>query len=170
MKTSLDRLLSLILGLLLIAGAVLFGADQPYVGLARQLVGHYDGVAGPGNKLRVIIQPARPSIDEQRLTVTVQCTYNGNNVRFDGFLNLEPQGSSARLTWLAKRGNDCQVDIHPEGDGFVGVTLENTCQTAFQSPTPGKWEFQMEPASFRLKSVETGETLRFRKAKSLTNK
>ena len=128
------------------------------------------GIAGPGNKLRVIVQPARPSIDEQRLTVTVQGTYNGNNVRFDGFLNLEPQGNSARLIWLAKRGNDCQVDIHPEGDGFVGVTLENTCQTAFQNPTPGKWEFQMEPASFRLKSVETGETLRFRKAKSLTNK
>ena len=165
MKPSLDRLLSLILGLLLIASAVLFGADQPYVGLAKHLVGHYDGVAGPANKLRVIIQPARPSVEEQRLTVTVQGTYNGNNVRFDGFLNLEPQGSSARLTWLAKRGNDCQVDIHPEGDGFIGVSLPAMCQTAFQNPTPGKWEFQTEPGSIRLRNVESGETLRFRKTK-----
>jgi hypothetical protein len=156
-------------GLVAIASAG-FADEQAYVGLGRQLVGHYDGLAGPANKLRVIIQPARPFIDEQRLTVTVQGTYNGNNVRFDGLLSLQPQGDSARLIWIAKRGNDCQVDIHPEGDGFVGVTLENTCQTAFQNPTPGKWEFQMEPGSFRLKSVETGETLRFRKVKSLTNK
>jgi hypothetical protein len=33
-----------------------------------------------------------------------------------------------------------------------------------------EWRHQMEPGSFRLKSVETGETLRFRKVKSLTNK
>jgi hypothetical protein len=168
MKNSISRLLTAAFGLLFVFGTTMFAADQPYVGLAKQLAGHYEGVAGPANKLRVIVQPARPSIDEQRLTVTVQGTYNGNNVRFDGFLSLEPQGDSARLIWLMRRGNDCQVDIHPEGDGFVGVTLPANCQTAFQNPTPGKWEFQTEPGSFRLRSVETGETLRFRKVKSLT--
>ncbi len=167
MKTSFSKLSTAALSMLVVFASAGLAADQPYVGLAKQLVGHYDGVAGPANKLRVIVQPARPSIDEQRLTVTVQGTYNGNNVRFDGFLTLEPQGDSARLIWLMRRGNECQVDIHPEGDGFVGVTLPATCQTAFQNPTPGKWEFQTEPGSFRLKSVETGETLRFRKVKSL---
>ena len=59
------------------------------------------------------------------------------------------------------------MDIHSAGDGFEGVTLPGACQTAFQNPTPGKWEFQIEPGSFRLRNVETGETLRFRKVKSL---
>ena len=166
MKTLIWRSLAAAIGILLF-GAAMYAADQPYVGLAKQLVGHYDAVAGPNNNLRVIVQPSRPFIDEQRLTVTVQGTYNGNNVQFDGLLSLQPQGDSARLIWLMNRGSDCQVDIHPEGDGFAGLTVQNTCQTAFQNPTPGKWEFQTEPGSFRLRNTETGETLRFRKVKSL---
>ena len=164
MRFSLSRLLAVAVGFTLALAGSAMAADQPYVGLARQLAGHYDAVAGPGNKLRVIVQPARPFIDEQRLTVTVQGKYNGNNVRFDGLLSLQPQGDSVRLIWLMRRGNPCQVDIHPAGDGFEGTTLPGTCQTAFQNPTPGKWEFQIEPGSFRIRSVETGETLRFRKA------
>ena len=164
MRFSLSRLLAVAVGFTLALAGSAMAADQPYVGLARQLAGHYDAVAGPGNKLRVIVQPARPFIDEQRLTVTVQGKYNGNNVRFDGLLSLQPQGDSVRLIWLMRRGNPCQVDIHPAGDGFEGTTRPGTCQTAFQNPTPGKWEFQIEPGSFRIRSVETGETLRFRKA------
>ena len=163
MRISLSRVIALSLGFALICAASAFAADQPYVGLAKQMAGHYDAVAGPRNQLRVIIQPARPFIDEQRMTVTVQGRYDGRNVRFDGFLSLQPQGDSVRLIWLMRRGNPCQVDIHPAGDGFEGTTLANTCQTAFQNPTPGKWEFQIEPGSFRIRSTETGETLRFRK-------
>ena len=172
MKAFLIRslLVILILGSLAVLTSVAVGADQVYFGLAKQLTGHYEGVAGPGNKLRVLVQPARPFIDEQRLTVTVQGKYNGNNVFFDGLLSLQPQGDSARLIWAMKRGADCQVDIHPEGDGFIGVSLAGTCQIAFQNPTPGKWEFQTEPGSFRIRSVETGETLRFRKVKGLEKK
>lgn len=165
MRISLSRLLACFVLALVAVSA--FAADQAYVGLAKQMAGHYDAVAGPRNQLRVIVQPARPFIDEQRLTVTVQGKYNGNNVRFDGFLSLQPQGDSVRLIWLMRRGNPCQVDIHPAGDGFEGTTLPNTCQTAFQNPTPGKWEFQIEPGSFRIRSVETGETLRFRKARGI---
>jgi hypothetical protein len=131
------------------------------------MVGHYDAVAGPGNKLRVIVQPARPFVHEQRLTVTVQGKYDGNNVRFDGLLSLQPQGDSVRLIWLMRRGSPCQVDIHPAGDGFEGTTLAGTCQTAFQKPTPGKWEFQIEPGFFRIRSLDTGETLRFRKVRGI---
>jgi hypothetical protein len=141
-------------------------ADQPYLNLARQLAGQYVGVAGPGNNLRIVVQPGRPVPEEQRLTVTVQGKYNGSNVRFEGRLSLQPQGETVRLIWMNRR-SDCQVDIHPAGDGFEGVTLPGTCQTAFQNPTPGKWQFQIEPGSFRIRNVETGETLRFRKTKSL---
>ncbi len=167
MRNSTLRPLALTFGLALAFGAPALAAEQPYVGLARQMAGHYEAVAGPGNKLRVIVQPARPFVDEQRLTVTVQGRYSGNNVRFDGFLSLQPQGDSVRLIWLMRRGSDCQVDIHPAGDGFEGTTLPGTCQTAFQNPTPGKWEFQIEPGSFRIRSVETGETLRFRKVRGI---
>jgi hypothetical protein len=141
-------------------------ADLPYLNLARQLAGRYIGVAGPGNNLRIVVQPGRPVQEEQRLTVAVQGKYNGDNVRFDGLLALQPQGPTVRLIWMGRR-SDCQVDIHPAGDGFEGVTLPGTCQTAFQNPTPGKWRFQTEPGSFRLRNVETGETLRFRKTRSL---
>jgi len=141
-------------------------ADQPYLNLASQLAGQYVGVAGPGNNLRIVVQPGRPLQEGQRLTVTVQGKYNGSNVRFDGLLALQSQGQTVRLIWTGRR-SDCQVDIHPEGDGFEGVTLPGTCQTAFQNPTPGKWQFQTEPGSFRLRNVETGETLRFRKTKAL---
>ena len=167
MKVSIARILGSVLGLLAVFAFTALGADQPYVGLGKQLAGHYQGIAGPANKLRVIIQPSRPVLQEQRFSVTVQGTYNGNNVRFHGLLSLEPQGETARLIWATRR-SDCQVDIHPEGDGFVGVTLPGACETAFQNPITGKWEFQTEPGSFRLKSVDTGETLRFRKVKSVS--
>ncbi len=140
--------------------------SPPINRLAQQLAGNYEGVAGPGNKLRIVVQPARPVLQEQRFTVTVEGKYNGNNVRLDGFVSMQPQGETVRLIWATRR-SDCQVDIHPAGDGFEGVTLPGTCQTAFQNPTPGKWEFQTEPGSFRLRNLETGETLRFRKVRSL---
>jgi hypothetical protein len=168
MKLSLSRLLPTVPGLLFIFSGVAFAADQPYVGLGKQLAGNYVGIAGPGNKLRIVVQPARPVIDEQRFSVVVQGKYNGDNIRFDGFLSLQPQGDGVRLLWVTRRSADCQVDIHPAGDGFEGVTAVGACQTAFQNPTPGKWEFQTEPGSFRLRNVETGETLRFRKIRSVS--
>ncbi len=152
--------------IVVLSAATTLVADQPYLNLARQLAGRYVGIAGPGNNLRIVVQPGRPLQEEQHLTVTVQGKYNGSNVRFDGLLALQPQGQTVRLIWTGRR-SDCQVDIHPEGDGFEGVTLPGTCQTAFQNPTPGKWQFQTEPGSFRLRNVETGETLRFRKVKAL---
>jgi hypothetical protein len=167
MKASNSRLTAAALGMLFAFASAGLAADQPYVGLAKQLAGNYAGVAGPGNNLRIVVQPARPELDEQRFSATVQGKYNGDNIRFDGFLSLQPQGDGVRLLWVTRRSADCQVDIHPAGDGFEGVTAAGACQTAFQNPTPGKWEFQTEPGSFRLRNVETGETLRFRKTKSL---
>ncbi len=167
MKTTISQIRIAAFALVLICAAFALVADQPYLNLARQLSGRYAGVSGPGNNLRIVVQPARPVLDEQRFSVTVQGKYNGNNVRFDGLLSLQPQGETVRLIWRTRR-SDCQVDIHPAGDGFEGVTLPGTCQTAFQNPTPGKWEFQTEPGSFRVRNVETGETLRFRKVRSVS--
>ena len=133
MKGPSLRIAAVALGGLLAIASVGLAGEQPYVGLANQLVGHYDGVAGPANKLRVIVQPARPFIDEQRLTVTVQGTYNGNNVSFDGVLSVQPQGETARLIWATRR-SDCQVDIHPEGDGFAGLTLPGLMPDRFSEP------------------------------------
>lgn len=135
--------------------------------LARQIVGWYDGVAGPENKLRITVQPARPVPGEPstyQFTVTIQGRYNRSNVQLTGALGIQPQGESARLLWITPRQNDCQVDIHPAGDGFEGTTVGGACQLAFQNPTPGRWEFQTEPGSLRVRNVESGETLRFRKS------
>ena len=167
MKASKTRILLWALGCFPLLASAGLAEDQTYVALGRQLAGHYEGVAGPANKLKILIQPGRPVVDEQRFTVTVQGKYNGTNVRFEGLLSLQPQGETARLIWASRGRSDCQVDIHPAGDGFEGVSLAGTCQTAFQNPTPGKWEFQTEPGSFRFRSVETGETLRFRKVGTL---
>lgn len=141
-------------------------AEQASDLLARQIVGWYDGVAGPENKLRITVQPGRPVPGEPstyQFIVTIQGRYDRSNVNLTGALVIQPQGESARLEWATARQTDCQLDIHPAGDGFQGTTAAGACQLAFQSPTPGRWEFQTEPGSLRVRSVDTGETLRFRK-------
>src|SRR5262249_37256379 len=127
------------------------GQEQASDRLARQIVGWWDGVAGPANHVRVIVQPGRPVTGQPstyQFEVTLQGKYNDTNVSLVGAPAIEPQGDGARLQWATQRSIDCQVDIHPAGDGFEGTTGANACQSAFQSPTPGRWEFQMEPGSF----------------------
>ena len=178
MKTSHSRLRPTLplLGLFLLS-SVGFAADPPYLGLARQLAGNYEGVSGSGNKLRIAVQPARRRLNntveeatvlqEQRLSFTVEGKYNGNDVFFDGFLSLQPQGNAVHSVWTIRHARTgCEMDIHPAGDGFEGVTLHDLCRTAAQSANPGKWEFQTEPNAFSLHNAETGETLRFRKTDS----
>src|SRR5216110_804784 len=99
------------LAIVLSSAASVLVADQPYLNLARQLAGRYVGIAGPGNNLRIVVQPGRPLQEQQHLTVTVQGKYNGSNVRFEGLLALQPQGQTVRLIWSGRR-SDCQVDIH----------------------------------------------------------
>lgn len=177
MKTAFSRLLPAIPALLFILSSVGFAADLPYVALASQLAGTYEGVAGPGNNLRIVMQPSRRRLSntvdegtvlqEQRLSVTVEGKYNGNDVNFDAFLSMQPQGRTVRLAWGVRHSRTgCEMDIHPTGDGFEGVTLHDLCQTAAQTPNPGKWEFRTGPGSLSLHNLETGETLRFRKTES----
>jgi hypothetical protein len=168
MKSSRIGLLAAALAVFLSGAAAspAAGEEQASDRLARQIVGWYDGVAGPDNHIRVIVQPGQPVAGRPstyQFQVTLQGKYNDSNVSLLGALVIEPQGDGARLAWATRRSTDCQVDIHPAGDGFEGTSGANACQTGFQSPTPGRWEFQMEPGSLRIRSVETGETLRFRK-------
>jgi hypothetical protein len=180
MKTSLSRFLPTLLGLSVFLRCVGFAADPPYLGLGRPRSGTTEGVAGPGNKLRIAVQPTRRRLantveeatvlQEQRLSFTVEGKYNGNDVFFDGFLSMQPQGKAVHAVWTVRHSRTgCELDIHPAGDGFEGVTLHDLCRTAAQGPNPGKWEFHTEPNSFSLHNAGTGETLRFHKTNSFGN-
>lgn len=138
--------------------------DEPSLDLARQLQGWYEGVAGPGNRLKILFQPAgSPGPYAFGFEVTIQGRYEKTNVNLYGTLFLEREGKAVRFRWQTARGG-CDLPLRRAGDGFEGETLPGACLTAFQKPVPAKWKFEIDPGgSIRLKSAETGETLRFRK-------
>jgi hypothetical protein len=149
-----------------LAAAAARPADEPTFDLARRLTGWWEGAAGPDNKLRILFQPAgSSSAFEYRYDVTIQGKYDGTNVSLYGSLALAREGESARIQWATARGG-CDAPLKRAGDGFRGETLAGACMTAFQKPVPGKWIFEIEPGSFAVRSAESGETLRFRKAES----
>jgi hypothetical protein len=139
-------------------------ADEPSLDLAGQLQGWYEGVAGPGNRLRILVQPAGPTGHFAfAFEVTIQGRYDKSNVSIHGALFLEREGEAVRFRWQTAHGG-CDLPLRRAGDGFEGETLPGACLTAFQNPVPAKWKFEIEPGgTIRLKSAETGETLRFRK-------
>jgi hypothetical protein len=146
-------------------------ADEPSLDLARQLQGWYEGVAGPGNRLKILIQPAGPTGHYAfAFEVSIQGRYDKSNVSIHGALFLEREGEAVRFRWQTARGG-CDLPLRRAGDGFEGETLAGACLTAFQSPVRGKWKFEIEPAgTIRLMSAETGETLRFRKIPGSPNR
>src|SRR5258708_35673342 len=105
MSTRLHQQRIAALAIVVLSAASTLVAEQPYLNLARQLAGRYVGVAGPGNNLRIIVQPGRPVPEEQRLTVTAQGKYNGDDVRFDGLLALQPQGQTLSLISMGRRSD-----------------------------------------------------------------
>ena len=145
-------------------GAVL-AADEPSKDLANSLTGWWDGSAGPENHVRVLFQPAGASTEfEYQFDVTIQGTYEKNNVNLSGQVVLFREGKTTRIKWIGPHGS-CDLPLARAGDGFAGETLAGACATAFQNPVRGKWRFEIEPGSFAVRSVETGETLRFRKTR-----
>jgi hypothetical protein len=56
----------------------------------------------------------------------------------------------------------CGFHLKPLGDGFTGETAGSSCAVALRGVT-GKWTIELEPGGLRLRSNETGETLRFRR-------
>ena len=156
-------LLAVFLGVAFTATAL--AADEPSRDLANSITGWWDGSAGPGNHVRVLIQPSGASTDyEYHFDVTIQGKYEKNNVQISGELVLFREGKTTRLKWIGPHGN-CDLPLGRAGDGFAGESLAGACATAFQSPVRGKWRFEIEPGSFSVRSVDTGETLRFSKSR-----
>ena len=145
-------------------GIAALAADEPSLDLARQLQGWYEGVAGPGNQLKILIQPAGAGSDySYNFDVTIQGRYEKRNISILGALQIEREGKGVRFRWGSGKGG-CDIPLRRAGDGFVGETLPGACMTAFQYPVPGKWKFEIEPGgSIRIRGADTGETLRFRK-------
>jgi hypothetical protein len=50
----------------------------------------------------------------------------------------------------------------PKGDGFYGETVGSTCARAIRGAL-GKWTFEVEPGSMRIRNTASGETLRFKR-------
>ncbi len=141
-----------------------FAEGEPSRDLAGQLQGWYEAVAGPGNHLKVLIQPAGAGVGySYNFDVTIQGKYEKRNTNIQGTLHIEREGEGVRFRWESRKGG-CDIPLRRAGDGFEGETLAGACLTAFQNPVPGKWKFEIEPGGMiRIRSVDTGETLRFRK-------
>lgn len=142
----------------------MWASNEPSLDLARQLQGWYEGVAGPGNHLKILIQPAGAGSDySYNFDVTIQGRFEKTNVNIQGSLEIGREGEGVRFRWVSRKGG-CDIPLRRAGDGFEGETLPGACMTAFQNPVPGKWKFEIEPGgAIRIRGAETGETLRFRK-------
>lgn len=144
--------------------AVAAGPNEPSVDLSNMLQGRYDGVAGPGNQLHVVVQPRAASASSTYVfDVTIQGKYEDRTISLRGPLKVDREGTAARLTWSNGRAS-CDFPVKRVGDAFEGQTLRDACMTAFQLPAPGTWTIHIEPGTVTIKSVETGETLRFAKS------
>jgi hypothetical protein len=151
--------------------------------LASMLTGTFEG-STPGNELAVIVtgtvSPATTTV--YNLPIRVTGKYQDAGVREQGVIRLENQGRSVLLTYLPhfdptaglissealsftprELEAACNFDVVPRGDGFYGQTLgQTTCARAIHGAV-GKWSFEVEPGSVRIRNAGTGETLRFRR-------
>jgi len=173
--------LALTLPLTFTAGAPLSAAtpDKIYE-IASMLQGRFEG-STPGNNLvlsmsTITIDPAHP------WDVFVQVTgrFEKDIVRQQGVIRLESQGEDIYFTYIPHfnpavtvLSNDvgsfterelnsaCSFIMKPAGDGFAGETLGITACALSMRGAIGKWSVELEPGGIRVRSVQTGETLRF---------
>jgi hypothetical protein len=146
------------------------------------LSGTFEG-STPGNHLRlnlssVTLEPARP----YDLFLSVSGTFEKDNIKQQGVIRLETQGADIYFTYIphfnplvTALSNDagrfterelssaCSFVLKPRGDGFAGDTLGSaTCALAMRGAI-GKWSLEIEPGTLRVRNVDRGETLRFKK-------
>lgn len=156
------------------------GANQPYE-LSAMFSGTWQG-STPGNELLLQIRSATTDPSHlYDLYVQVSGKYQGQNIRQQGLLRLEPQGKSVYVGYIphfdptvsalstdVARFTDeeanaaCGLVMDPKGDGFAGETVGSTCARAIRGAL-GKWTIEVEPGTLRIRDVKTGETLRFKK-------
>lgn len=149
--------------------------------IATILSGTFEGTT-PGNELRLDLRPVPTDPEHAHdLFLSVTGKYQGQIVRRQGLLRFERQGADvylayiphfdATMTWTSPKVTDfteeeegaaCGFNLVPRGDGFAGETSGATCAFALRGAA-GKWSVEMEPGTIRLRSVESGETLRFKR-------
>jgi len=153
--------------------------------VAGMLAGRYEGVT-PGNNLHVNIQSAgfhslSHPYDE---FIEISGEFDGTNVRQQGFLHIQNQGRGVFIGYIphfdptvsalspraghfsASEANAaCWIYLEPQGDGFYGETEGQTCAFAIRGAI-GRWSLRAEPGFLVVRSVASGETLRFRRVAS----
>ena len=173
-------LLSLFLSTLVLSPAVSASSDKLF-DIASILSGTFEG-STPGNHLRLDLRPV--AIDPEHpydLFLQVSGQFEKDNVRQQGVIRLERQGSDIYFTYIPhfdpattslssnagrftekELSSACSFVVKPQGDGFVGDTLgATTCALAMRGAI-GKWSVELEPGSIRLRNTASGETLRFK--------
>lgn len=158
------------------------GTPDRIYDIASILQGRYEG-STPGNDL--MLQMSTVTIDPSHpfdIFVLVTGKYQGDNVRQQGVIRLETQGQDIYFTYIphfnpivtalsqdAGRFTEreltsaCSFVMNPKGDGFVGNTLGSaTCALAMRGAV-GKWSLELEPGMLRVRNVDSGETLRWKK-------
>jgi hypothetical protein len=150
--------------------------------ISSMLSGTFEG-STPGNHLRlnlssVTLEPARP----YDLFLSVSGKFEKDNIKQQGVIRLETQGADIYFTYIphfnplvTALSNDagrfterelssaCSFVLKPRGDGFAGDTLGSaTCALAMRGAI-GKWSLEIEPGTLRVRNVDSGETLRFKK-------
>lgn len=156
-------------------------ANQPYE-LSSMFSGTWEG-STPGNELHLQIRSATTDPSHlYDLYVQVAGKYQGENVRQQGLIRLDPQGKSVYVGYIphfdptvtglsadvarftdSEASAACGLVMSPKGDGFMGETVGSTCARAIRGAL-GKWTIEVDPATIRIRNVKSGETLRFRKA------
>lgn len=156
------------------------GNNQPYE-LSSMLSGMWQG-STPGNELQLQIRSATTDPSHlYDLYLQVSGKYQGQNIRQQGLIRLEPQGKSVYFGYIPhfdptvsalstdvarfteeEANAACGLVMDPKGDGFAGETVGSTCARAIRGAL-GKWTIEIEPGSIRIRNVKTGETLRFKK-------
>jgi hypothetical protein len=159
-------------------------APNPMTNFASMISGTFHG-STPGNGLTLDIKNAGfvGSTDVFNLFVTTSGKYQDANVRDEGVMHVENQGDGVSVTYtphfdptvgsLSREAtrftpeelrSACTVSLSPRGDGYAGETTGSTaCAQAIHGAI-GKWTMEVEPGSFRLRNVQSGETLRFQRA------
>lgn len=150
--------------------------------ISSMLSGTFEGVT-PGNHLRlnltsVTLEPAHP----WDLFLSVTGKFEKDNINQRGVIRLETQGRDIYFTYIPhfnptvtalsqdsgrfterELSSACSFVLNPKGDGFAGNTLgAATCALAMRGAV-GKWSLEVEPGMIRVRNVDSGETLRWKK-------
>jgi hypothetical protein len=182
--TTIPVLLGGALALALLVAGLPSGATastNPVLDLAQILSGTFQGTT-PGNELRLDLRPVTTDSEHPYdLFLEVVGKYQGQNIRRQGVVRMETAGKDVYFGYIphfdatvtamstdatrftpSETNAACGFHLKPVGDGFTGETSGSSCAVALRGVV-GKWTVELEPAGIRLRSAESGETLRFRR-------